>query len=216
MTTAPRPTAAPTPSNDPAAVTVNGEDIGINQWVEAVLVDRAMSSLTGSQPPSAEATLERLINDTLVIQAAPQEPPPTSQVEEYIAALQTGWQVNDAQVTAALQDVGLERQSLLHVISHLLMVQQGQQELEEDGTDITAWLTAQRETAQIVYHQERIDIAMRSMATPPPVPTATPTATSRLPQASDFVLRDTSGTTFTLSQQLTNGPVVLVFFQRCG
>jgi membrane-bound lytic murein transglycosylase B len=113
LSTAPRPTTVPTPGDDPAAVTVNGEDIGINMWVETVLVDQVMSNLAGISAPTAEETLERLINDALVIQAAPQEPPDSAQVNDYIVALQAGWEVNDAQVTAALQDAGLERQSLL-------------------------------------------------------------------------------------------------------
>jgi cytochrome oxidase Cu insertion factor (SCO1/SenC/PrrC family) len=43
-----------------------------------------------------------------------------------------------------------------------------------------------------------------------PLPTEIPKA------APDFTLDQADGSTFTLSEQLAKGPVVLVFFQKCG
>jgi cytochrome oxidase Cu insertion factor (SCO1/SenC/PrrC family) len=49
-------------------------------------------------------------------------------------------------------------------------------------------------------------------ATKPPSPL--PTLASKA--APDFTLERSDGSTFTLSEQLAQGPVVLVFFQRCS
>jgi len=47
-------------------------------------------------------------------------------------------------------------------------------------------------------------------------PTPTPTPESPFGTAQDFTLLEAGGEDFTLSEQLSQGPVVLVFFQRCG
>jgi cytochrome oxidase Cu insertion factor (SCO1/SenC/PrrC family) len=45
---------------------------------------------------------------------------------------------------------------------------------------------------------------------------ASPLPTSVLKAAPDFTLERSDGSAFTLSEQLAQGPVVLVFFQRCS
>ena len=45
---------------------------------------------------------------------------------------------------------------------------------------------------------------------------ASPLPTSALKAAPDFTLERSDGRAFTLSEQLAQGPVVLVFFQRCS
>jgi cytochrome oxidase Cu insertion factor (SCO1/SenC/PrrC family) len=63
------------------------------------------------------------------------------------------------------------------------------------------------------------------VATSAPVPSPTtapatsppsPLPTSALKAAPDFTLERSDGSTFTLSEQLAQGPVILVFFQRCS
>ena len=55
-------------------------------------------------------------------------------------------------------------------------------------------------------------------ATPPiKPPTSTPAPRPEVPDvAPDFTLDRAGGGTFTLQEQLEEGPVVLVFFERCG
>jgi hypothetical protein len=54
-------------------------------------------------------------------------------------------------------------------------------------------------------------------ASPSPSPEPpTPLPTSALPSAPDFTLPGAKGTTVTLTDQLAQGPVVVVFFQRVG
>lgn len=53
---------------------------------------------------------------------------------------------------------------------------------------------------------------MTAPATEPPSPL--PTLASK--DAPDFTLERSDGSAFTLSEQLAQGPVVLVFFQRCS
>jgi len=220
---APAPSATPVPTSpaDPAVALVNGQPIGLSLWAEAALIDQVMSGLAGVPAPSPEETLEQLINQVLVLQAVPSpEPPSDQEIEAYIAALESGWEVDDEQVMAALEAVGLDREAWKRAVARLLMVQRAQESLSAEGIAVEEWLAQERERAEIViYHDRMIQVfAMPAPATssplPPPSPLATPTPA--LPLASDFTLPQVDGGDFTLSERLAEGPVVLVFFQRCG
>jgi len=56
-------------SPDTIAV-VNGEPVTRAEWLKIAALDRAMSQLSGQPSPSAEATLDRLVNQRLVLQLA--------------------------------------------------------------------------------------------------------------------------------------------------
>lgn len=231
---APLGLATPTGVADPPAVTVNGQPIGVNAWAEAVVLDRTMSRLAGVVALDPQQTLERLINEALVLQAAPQEEPTGEEIEAQIAALEAAWRTSDEQIVAALEAAGLRREALVRAVGRVLMVQRARAELESGGVAFDNWLTRERENAEIVYDQERINVVLSSLgaASQPvasPVPAATeaasvpPTPIPTLPgmqsdlvSAPDFTLTEAGGSSFTLSNQLTSGPVVLVFFQRCG
>jgi len=212
----PPPTPAPTSPVDPAVATVNGQPIGQNFWAEAVLVDQVMSGLAGVPAPAPEETLDRLINEALVVQAAPaQEMPTDEEVEAQIAALEASWGVGDGQVVAALAAVGLEREALVRAVTRLLVVQRAQGALEVEGGSTEEWLAWERGRAQIVIYRERMQAALSlwpSIVSPLPTPTSEPAR----PSALDFTLERAGGGTFALSDRLAQGPVVLVFFHRCG
>ena len=207
---APPPTPAPTSPADPPVAMVNGQPIGVNLWAEAVLIDQVMSGLAGLPAPSPEETLEQLINQVLVLQAVPSTDPPSDQeVEAYIATLEAGWGVSDEQVVQALEAVGLDREAWKRAVARLLTVQRGQEALTAEGASVGEWLAQERERAEVVIYRERMAQAFAALS-PSPTPTPGP------PPAPDFTLEEAGGEPFTLYDQLAEGPVVLVFFQRCG
>ncbi len=232
-----------TVANDPAVVTVNGRPIGVNEWVETVRVDQVMNVLAGQPAPSPEETLDRLVNGLLVDEFVSLQQPAEDEVEVQIAAYEAAWGVSDEQVVAALAGAGLEREALLRAVSRALALQQAQSTLQANGTAVDGWLAERREQAEIVYDAERMAVALRSLAqmgivSTAPLPGVTPAeqsivapdmsspdtpptsppvlATLALSSAPDFTLPRAGGGTFNLAEQLTQGPVVLVFFQRCG
>lgn len=203
------PSATPSPADPPVAL-VEGQPIGRNFWAEAVLLDWAMSRLSGVPAPSPEETLERLINEVLVLRAAPPQPTPgQDEVGAQIAALEQTWGVTDEQVAAALGQVGLGRDSLERAVARLLMVQRAQAALEAQGMPISEWLSQERARARVVIYREQMRVSFQF-----PTPAVTPTP--EFVQAPDFTLEQAGGGSLTLSDLMRQGPVVLVFFQRCG
>ncbi len=243
---APAPTitpATPTPSEGPVVASVDGRPIRYSFWMETILLDQVMSGLAGQPAPTPDETLQRLINEELALQAFPPEQEPTvDQVEARIAALEQTWGVDDAAVVTALVEAGLDRAAFERATRRLLAVQASLEALQSRGHDTQSWLEEQRASAEIVLNEEFENVtapvlpsAQSPMATlvtsplsvptiespiasPTPAPAPeTPTPALALPEvAPDFTLERAGGGTLTLAEQLAQGPVILVFFQKCG
>jgi hypothetical protein len=229
-----------TPAADPVVATVNGHAISHAFWKEAVLLDLVMNQLTGQPALQPDETLQRLINEELVLEAfPPKQLPTTEHVEQQIAQFERALGISDADIIVALQNVGLTRAALAQTIERVLVIQQGLQTLQSQGHDTTAWLQEQRASATIVIDERRqapvlSDIPVVQSQSPLATPSAavvevqvsTPASETvaesspnnpwRLQVAPDFTLPRVRGGELTLSEQLAQGPVVLVFFQKCG
>jgi len=237
----------PTSSQDLTAATIRfddeARDITSSSWQEAVLLDQVLSGLAGQPAPAPGETLQRLINEELVLYAtSPGLTPTAEQVEAQIAALERRWEVDDTAVLEVLEKVGLTRAAFERAIQRSLTVQAGLEKLQNQGHDTTAWLEDQRANVEIVLDETLkepaipyVPIAQSPLAqspletatsspiptpapacpSPPQEPTSIPTPT--IPAvAPDFTLRRADGSPFTLAEQLAHGPVVLVFFHRHG
>ena len=240
---APIPMATSAPDENPVVASVNDHLIRHSSWLKAVRLDQVLSGLAGQPVPTSDDTLQRLINEQLVLEAFPPEQAPTpEQVEKQITEMENAWGVNDDAVVTALQNAGLIRADLERAIERLLTVQSGLETLQSKGYDAESWLEEQRASAEIVIVQAYVGAVVpytpvaqaqlqsplappntSPILTPTPVPTTEPSplpspspALALFEIAPDFTLERVGGGEFTLTDQLAQGPVVLVFFQKCG
>jgi len=236
----------PTPPDDPVVANVvfdqSSRSIRYSFWQETVLLDYVMSELVGQPVPTPDKTLQRLINEELVLLAVPPEQTPAAmEIETRIDALEQAWGVDDAVVVAALEQVGLTRAAFERSVGRLLRVQASLDILRGQGKDITSWLKEQRTSAEIRIFEDvaapALPVAQAPVATGVTSPISTPVVETLVPSptpvpateippltpalaipevAPDFTLERARGGSFTLTEQLTQGPVVLTFFQRGG
>ena len=201
---------------------VNGAPISRAEWQKAVAIDRAMSQLAGQTPPNAEVTLDRLINQRLVLRQTADkiiasDAGTEARAQERLAQLEQNWRADDAAVDRALASLNLSRQDLLAEIKRLLVVESYLKQVQ----DAAGWLAAQRAQAQVGVLTE--------LAAPPVMPTlaaptlaaqviTTPTPIKNVPLgiapgqlAFDFTLDDVSGQRIKLSD-LRGHPVVINFW----
>ncbi len=237
-------TATPTPIPQPSPglpreqviATVNGRAISHTLWVESVLLDQVMSGMAGQPAPTPEETLQRLINEALILEAFPSARTPShSEIEAHIAAMEQSWGVEDSAVAKALREIGLSRTVLEQSVGRLLRVQAAVEALRAQGYDENTWLKGRLAEAKIEINtelQQTTVFPTPSTLTAAPTPTVLPSPTASPPvvssptpaglianlptNAPDFTLERVDGGWFTLTKQLASGPVVLVFFQRCG
>jgi hypothetical protein len=229
-----------TPAAASLAASVNGRSISHAFWTEAVLLDQVMNQLAGQPTSHPDETLQRLINEELVLEAfPPAQMPSTEQVEQQIAQLERALGISDADILTALENVGLARAALEQTVERVLVIQQGLQALQSQGYDTAVWLEEQRANADITIDKQSqspnlsgIPVAQSQspLATPSspalevqistPAPETADESSSPDPAmlqvVPDFTLPQVSGGELTLSEQLARGPVVLVFFQKCG
>ncbi len=215
---------------DEVVATVNGQAINRQAWQQATRLDAAMSQLAAQPIPTAEETLDRLINEIIVLNAAfpltqgqGGKPPAAAEVEARLQALETAWQVNDDAVVTALAKAGLERADLVERVSRLIQVEAALKQISSQQADLNVWLAQARASAEIGLYRALVDSAapQAPAATPTAVagqepPPATPPAalaTAPYPQnmAPDFSLNQLNGVPLALSA-LKGKPVLINFW----
>lgn len=160
-----RPTPTPAIDDTPLA-RVGDQVIGLNFWAEQYVLDQVMSRLAGQPNPDARATLERVINETLLLQAyMPENHPTEAEVETYIETLLAAWDTDEATLLAHLQAAGLTRDHLVQSLRRLLLVSRARALLPTD-MEPSAWVNEARETTSI-----HIDEALFAAIAPPIAPT---------------------------------------------
>ena len=222
------PTPPPSPTASPVVAKVNDYTITQTYLERATALNQVLSELAGQEPLGEGETLQRLIKQQLVLQGAPPEARPSAaEIEDYIGRMQEAWDVEEETMTSELAAAGVERPFLEETIERLLSVQAATNQLNQQGHDINTWLSQQEKDANIEIlrdlseapeqEAEGESTPMASAGTADTPPTATPAPQPEVPsEASDFTLEQAGGGSLTLNKQLEEGPVVLVFFQRCG
>lgn len=159
-------------NGDDVTATVNDTIITRQAWQQATRLDGVMSRLAGQPIPTAEETLDRLINEIIVLAGVPASPqPPMDEVEARIVALETSWNVADEAVVAALAEAGLERTALSERVRRLIRVEAALNQLAARHDDLDAWLAEARASAEIgLYHSlvsssQKLDLPEASVAT---------------------------------------------------
>jgi peroxiredoxin len=223
------PPANPLPTETVVA-TVDGVPIAQSAWQEAAQLDAVMSRLANQPIPSAEETLDRLVNDILLLRASnlATATVASAEVEARIAGLEAGWGRTDGEIVSALEAAGLTRQSLANRVAHLILVEQAVNVLSSQYLDLDAWLAQTRQAAEISLYQplDTAETAAQStaisttgvvpsspVATPtPPVPaTGLPVAAQPQAVAPDFTLTGLDGQSVRLND-LRGRPLLLNFW----
>jgi hypothetical protein len=220
-TSDPDPTALP---DEALAATVNGYAITQSYLSQTVRLNQVLGELSGASVMGEKETLQRLIRSQLILQGVEEvEEPSSKEVEGFISNLEDNWDVSDETVAQELQAVGLERAFLEDTIKRLLTVQASVARLEANGHNVSEWLYEQEQDAEIMVYEDLAQVEDEEIvSTPLPTeqiepPTSTPVPQPEVPDvATNFTLKQAGGGTFTLEDQLAEGPVVLVFFERCG
>jgi hypothetical protein len=204
---------------------INGHTITQAYLQTATALNEVLSQLAGQPSLGGEVTLQRLIKQEVVLQGTSLEDELTQQdVEDYIGRMQEAWDIDEETMLLELGAAGVERTFLEQTIHRLLSVQAAVESVESEGQSISEWLAEQEAEADIRIHQE---MAAQLLVTPegaeasptPQVdpPTPSPAFEVEVPDvAPDFTLDRAGGGSFTLEDQLEEGPVVLVFFEKCG
>ena len=225
----PLPTPAPpTPTPDRAqeiVAHVGSQRITFADWAVAFYLDALMSHLSGQPVPTASETLDRLVNDALMLAAATEEGIAASNtdVEARIALLESVWGLTDEQVVAELAAIGLTRQIWADAIARLLTVERYLKEVVWLDTPVEGQSEALGDWLQTHRAQTRVEIDTQGLQpslppfepvptamplTPPPTATATLSPTATPLAASPLVAPSPTPTVSTVQVSPLQTPVV--------
>ncbi len=182
-------TASDSSGSDEVVATVNDEVITKQAWQQATRLDAVMSRLVFQPIPTAEETLDRLVNEIVVLEGASETPAPTAEeVETRILTLTTAWNVTAESIESALVAANLNRVDLTERVGRLIQVETALNQLAAQEDDVDAWLIRSRASAEIsLYHalvdtptmsNEQLAINNEQSPTPAQNPTPSPFANS--------------------------------------
>ncbi len=178
-------TSTPGPAQEVVAY-VGEQGITFADWSVAFHLDALMNHLSGQPAPLADKTLERLINDALVLTAAAEEGVVVSQseVEARIASLLAQWGLTEDQLAIEMRAVGLNRQIGVEAVARLLTVERYVAEVVWAGipADEQADALAARLQTRRAEAGGKVDPRGLQPALPPSLsfPTAAPTPSPSL------------------------------------
>ena len=146
-------------------------------WQQATRLDAVMSQLAGQPVPTAEETLDRLVNEIIVLaETAPISPAAPGAVEDRLLALEKSWRVPDETVVSTLAKTGLTRVDLTDRVARLLQVEAALKQLGTRESDLNAWLAQARGAAQIGLNRSLVDPSPAVAQVPPTEPEPEPSA----------------------------------------
>jgi peroxiredoxin len=113
-------------------------------------LDAVMSQLVYQPLPTAEETLDRLINEIIVLDGVEDVPIPTDdEVEARISSLALAWNVEEAAIVSALQEDGLTRTDFTARVARLIQVEAALEQLSAQEPNLDQWLGNARAAAEI-------------------------------------------------------------------
>ena len=167
--------------NDEVVATVNDQAISWQLWQQTTRLDAVMSQLAGQSVPTAEETLDRLVNEIIVLNSVVK--PPTvnnADVSGRVAELTTAWNVDDHTIDSALTGAGLTRTDFAARVERLMQVEAALANLSEQEANLNVWLTEARANAEISLYQA---LTTPNPAPPNPIPTEPPTEPDPTPMS---------------------------------
>lgn len=155
--------------------TVNGEPISRTEWDISAKIDTVLNQLSGYPPPDAEATLDGLINERLILAQSTLSPKSISNAdaESRLQTLLKTQNIDDATLSQALADAGITREDLLARVKRLMAMETVINQIP-DKVDHSEWLAQLRANAEIgVYRPLAVSQTANTVDMPPPSPTPT-------------------------------------------
>ena len=144
--------------NDVVA-TVNDKAITKQAWQQASRLDAAMSRLARRPLPTAEETLDRLVNEIIVLNGVEQPAaPPAAEIEARILTLAGAWDVSEETIVTALTEAELNRTDLHERVGRLIEVEAALQQLAEREGSLDSWLIKARASAEIGLYRSLVNV----------------------------------------------------------
>lgn len=154
------PTPQPSPTPPPIVASVNGHTITRPYLEMATALNKVLSEFAGQESLSRGETLQRLINQEILLQGTPLENELTDHdVAEYIGGMQTAWDVDEATMLSRLAAVGIERDFLERTVHRLLSVQAAVESVESEGQSVSEWLVKLEEDADITIYDDTSELS---------------------------------------------------------